>query len=201
MTLISHTRKLLRSKLKEEMIKQLQEKHKRPNNVENLQVPKVDEVIWHQLRKETKSYDFAMQKKQAYVRQTLVPVMKLMQMIKEKESTESMHKIVSDIFIMLTRAVVQSNEGRMEKILCATTPSAELLFGDKLQEKVKQLREVPKTTMTNQPQLRKPFLSKRGGATAHRYSPAQITTFRETAPSPKTTDQQTAINVFTRRDT
>jgi hypothetical protein len=75
---IMTSKQSIKEQSKEEKIKQLLEKNKRSNNMENLQVPKVDEVIWNPLIKETKSYDFAMQKKQAYLCQTLVPVMKLM---------------------------------------------------------------------------------------------------------------------------
>ncbi|KAH3775177.1 hypothetical protein DPMN_176576 [Dreissena polymorpha] len=36
------------------------------------------------------------------------------------------------------------------KALCKITPSATLLFGDKLEEELKKLKE-PKITLTNQP--------------------------------------------------
>lgn len=54
--------KALRSKSEPEKTKQMQEKHKRPKNVENLQIPKVDEQLWMQLKRVSKSYDFAIQK-------------------------------------------------------------------------------------------------------------------------------------------
>ena len=41
----------LRGKAQPEKLKKLAEKYKRPANVENLQVPKVEETLWRQLRK------------------------------------------------------------------------------------------------------------------------------------------------------
>ena len=52
-----------RTKPSEEKAKSLAQKRLRPQNVNNLQVPKVEEHLWRQLqlKKETKAFDFAIQ--------------------------------------------------------------------------------------------------------------------------------------------
>ena len=56
---------VLRGKVRKEKSNTLQIKHKRPKNVEDLQVPRVDEILWGQLRRKTKAFDYAMQKSQS----------------------------------------------------------------------------------------------------------------------------------------
>ena len=46
-----------RCKSVDEKLKELRSKHKRPENVENMQITKVDDILWSQLRPETKAFD------------------------------------------------------------------------------------------------------------------------------------------------
>ena len=170
--------KSLRCKSIDEKLKELRNKHKRPENVENLQVTKVDDILWGQLRPETKAFDYNQQKMQSVLSQALVPVIKLMQIVK-KEGNKETRELVADTFKILTQGIVISNENRREKIkknllpnyrkLCDNPPSATKLFGDKLEEDIKKMKE-SKTKLTPflQPQ-NKHFLSKRGGGSRPLY--------------------------------
>ncbi|XP_060563138.1 uncharacterized protein LOC132722632 [Ruditapes philippinarum] len=160
---------VLRAKPKDDKVASLKIKHKRPNNVENLQVTKVDEQLWRQLRRETKTFDYAMQKNQFTLCHALVPTLKLMQNLKEKGPASEARDLAADTFKILAYGINQSNDARREKIkkdllpsykpLCNQPSSATKLFGDKLQEEIKHLKE----TKTNLTSTRQPFLSKKGG--------------------------------------
>ena len=149
--LASLANKVLRAKPKEEKAKSLTLKHKRPCNVENLQVPKVEEQLWRQLKRDTKAFDYAMQRMQGSICQAVVPVLKLMQKMKTESVSSDLRELTGDTFKMLAQAIVHSNDARIEKIkrdllpayrpLCTNKPSATKLFGDNLQEDIKSLRE------------------------------------------------------------
>jgi len=53
--------KALRTKPKEEKVKQIFDTYKRPNNVDFLQVPTVNEQLWRQLQPNVKSHDYILQ--------------------------------------------------------------------------------------------------------------------------------------------
>lgn len=106
---------VLRSKPREEKVKIMKNKHKRPKNVENLQVPKINEQLWHQLKRDTKLYDYAMQKSQQTLCHALVPTLRLMQNVKQNGATSDTTELVTDIFKILAQGVVQSNDSREKK--------------------------------------------------------------------------------------
>jgi hypothetical protein len=151
--------KVLRAKPKEDKAKSLALKHKRPCNVENLQVPKVEEHLWRQLKRNTKAFDYAMQRMQGSICQAVVPVIKLVQKMKTESVSSELRELTGDTFKMLAQTVVHSNDARMEKIkkdlllayrpLCTNKPSATKLL----------------TTAST----KKSFLHKRGGAHAQNY--------------------------------
>ena len=187
--------KVLRSKPKEEKIKSIATKHKRPRNVENLQVPKVEEQLWRQLKRDTKAFDYGMQKTQSSLCQAMVPVLKMMQVMKGKPVSQEIKELAGDTLKILAQAVVQSNEARGEKIkrdllpaykpLCGNKPSATRLFGDKLQDDIKALKE-SKTSLTSSYTQKKPFLLKRGGTQYNQYRNNQGSTYspRQNKPQP-----------------
>ena len=43
-------------------LEELKKKHKRPANVPNMQIPMIEEFMWLQLKRETKTYVFAQKK-------------------------------------------------------------------------------------------------------------------------------------------
>lgn len=161
----------LRSKAKKDKIKVMEDKHKRPNNVENLQVLKVEDVLWRQLRGQTKSSDYAIQRLQKNICLSLIPTLKLMQHLKQGGDSLTTKELVGDIYKVLVHTYVESNEARREKIrqellpkyrkVCDEPASVTKLFGDKLEENIKKMKETSTslTPVTN----KKPFLSKRGG--------------------------------------
>ncbi|KAH3695217.1 hypothetical protein DPMN_082674 [Dreissena polymorpha] len=136
----------------------MQDKHKRSRNIKNLQIPKVDEQIWRQLRPKTKAYDYAIQKCQQEIATALVPSIKALQLLKEKEpNVQQLREFVGDIFKSLANTITTTNQTRMDKItrdllptykpICEYTPSATHLFGDRLQKKLNKLTE-QKTQLT-----------------------------------------------------
>ena len=109
---------------------------------------------------------------QGVLSQALVPIIKLMQTVR-KEGNKETRELVADTFKILMQGIVTSNENRREKIkknllpnyrkLCDNPPSATKLFGDKLEEDIKKMKE-SKTKLTPFLQSQnKHFLSKRGG--------------------------------------
>ena len=161
---------VLCGKVREEKSNTLQIKHKRPKNVENLQVPRVDEILWGRLRRETKAFDYAMKKSQSMLCHTLVPTLKLMQLQKDGGKIAECRELTTDIFKILAQGVVKSNEWRKERVrqdlvpmyksLCDRETSVNKLFGDKLQEEIKHLKETKTMLVPNS--NKKPFLARRG---------------------------------------
>lgn len=105
----------MRGKAQEDKLKELQSKHKRPANVENLQVPKVDEQLWRQLRRETKSQDYILQKTQGTLSLALIPVAKALNLAKDSNKPE-LKEMIADTFKIITQAISSSNTVRREKI-------------------------------------------------------------------------------------
>lgn len=50
------------TKKEDEKLQALKEKHLRPKNTQNLQIPKVDEGLWRKLKREVKTVDYLQQK-------------------------------------------------------------------------------------------------------------------------------------------
>ena len=133
----------------------------------------MDDFLWKQLKRDTKSHDYSLQRMQLPLCHALVPTLKALQIIKEAPSDVSAVKpLLGDIFKILTHAVVKCNEARANRIknelqpqfrsLVDNTPSSTKLFGDKLPDDIRNLKEARSTvTMVTSPT---PFLSKRGGA-------------------------------------
>ena len=124
---------VLRGKVREEKSNTLQIKHKRPKNAENLQVPRVDEILWGQLRRETKAFDYAMQKSQSMLCYALVPTLKVMQLQKDGGKIAECQELTTDIFKILAQGVVKSNEWRKEKVRQISFPCTSLCVTERLQ--------------------------------------------------------------------
>lgn len=165
----------LRGKAQPEKLKKLTEKYKRPANVENLQVPKVEETLWRQLRKEAKGADYLLQKTQSSFSLALIPIIKTVGIIHSSKNKElkPLLELVTDSFKILTLEVTNNHEVRRDKIkkelepkyrgICNKETSTTKLFGDQLQEAVKALGD-SKFNLTLHQSSRKAFLGKRGGA-------------------------------------
>lgn len=159
--------KALRAQPKENKIKEVLDKYKRPSNVENMQVPTVNEHLWRQLQPKVKAQDFLLQKSQRHYAAALVPVLKAMEHVKS-EGNPNLKELLGDTFKILSNAIIATSKLRREKIkkellpvyrpLCNAEPSATQLFGDKMEDELKKIKET-KQILTS----KKPFLGKRLG--------------------------------------
>lgn len=161
--------KALRVPSKEEKVTEIKSKHKRPSNVDCLQVPMVNDQLWRQLPPQVKALDFLLQKTQKNYSLALVPVLKAMDELK-KEGHPKMKELIGDTFKLLTNAFVTTSQVRRDRIrkellplyrsVCKAEPSTAHLFGDKVEEELKKVRD-NKQQITH----RRPFLGKRQGMT------------------------------------
>ena len=153
----------------EEKLKDLREKYKRPKNIENLQVPTVDEFAWRQMKREVKRVDYALKKGVFDCAQAITPLAKALEVMQGNNDPVTAKGYVMDAFKILCLTVKSTNIKRQELIkreiqpkyrdLCAEQPSATKLLGDNFLESVKKL-DGTKTQLTITPQN---FLGKRGG--------------------------------------
>ena len=167
------TEKALRggsSKKDEEKLQDLKQKHKRPMNINNLQVPKVEEMLWRQLSRSTKHSDFMQQVAVANYGQAMVPIIKALELMQSKKDPERMQTYMMDAFKTLSLLIKTTNTARLEKVkkelnpryreVCQEGPSATKLLGDNFHETVKKLDQA-KGNLTVQ--MAQPFLGRRGG--------------------------------------
>ena len=166
------TNKAIRVKADENQLKEIRQKHKRPENIEYLQVPKVDDFLWRQLRGGTRANDFLLQKTHSLLASAAVPLLKALKSAQtSKDKDLKCH--LSDAFKLITDGIHSTIHVRRDKIkrdlqpkykqlVCTLTPSAENLF-DKLPESLKSLDSTKLTniTLTNQTETRRPFLGPR----------------------------------------
>ena len=165
----------LRGKVQSEKMKKLAEKYKRPANVENLQVPKVEETLWRQLCKEAKVSDYILQKSQSSYALALIPIIKAVGAIHNMKSKEmrELRELITDAFKILTLEVTNNHEIRREKIkkelepkyrgICNKDTSTTKLFGDQLQDAIKAMGD-SKFNLTFHQSAKRSFLRRRGGS-------------------------------------
>ena len=159
-------------------LQELQDKYKRPKNVQNLQVPKINDVIWRQLRRETRIHDFSLQQSHKNYALSLIPILRGLEALKKEKSAATEH--IMDAYKILCLNIKLNNATRADKIkpeispkyrsLCESSASTEQLFGDDLQDMIKKL-EGPKTHLTTNTHS---FLYKKGS----RANQNQRTTYR-----------------------
>ena len=173
-----------KEKKDEEKLTNLKQKHLPPKNVPNLQVPKVDNILWRQLKHEIRVVDFQLQKANANYDQALIPVVKAMEFmiclcwsltsqstIFQSYQPAKASECMPDAFETLCLHIKTKIAGRWERIrkelqpkfrpLCQNEASATNLFGDHFQEAVKQL-EGTKSSLTMSTQNH--FLGNKGGS-------------------------------------
>lgn len=152
----------------DEKMKELAKEQKRPGNVGNLQVPKVDDILWRQLRRETKTIDFIQQKATSTYNLALTPLVRALDKLKKKEYAEAVPHMTAS-FKILGLAVKQTTHARRERIkreinpqfksICEQEATATHLFGENLPEQVKKLHSIKQLTT----QRNGSFLARRGG--------------------------------------
>ena len=169
--LASLCEKALTAKPKNEKINELLAKYKRPENVPFMQVPAVNESLWRQLHTHVKTHDYSIQKSQKNLSMALVPILRMMDILKKDKNTE-LTALVGDAFKIIAHGLTSTTNLRRETIkkeiqplykpACRQDASATLLFGDKMEDEMKKLKD-NKLQMT----ARKPFLGKRMSQQAH----------------------------------
>ena len=83
----------LRAKPQPDKLKKTPEKYKRPENVKNLQVPKVEEILWLQLRKDTKAVDYLLQKVQSSKALALIPTIKVVGILHQTNKNKEIKEL------------------------------------------------------------------------------------------------------------
>ncbi|MES9881026.1 MAG: hypothetical protein ABW185_09115, partial [Sedimenticola sp.] len=170
---------------RQKLMEEIRTRHRRPENVENLQVPRVEAVMWRQLKHETKANDVLMQRAIGNYHEAIVPVVKMIDMVHrdEKAPANVLKPLLIDTFKLLGDMSTATNSIRRERIkkellpkyksLCSEDqpPSATLLFGENFKDEVKQLNEAKQVVLTqqgvrsqfSQNTQRQGFLGQRGG--------------------------------------
>ncbi len=136
---------------KEKMTK-IRETYKRPDNLTNIQVPRIDTFLWRQLKHETRTSDVLLQRSVGQFSLAMVPVARAMDLLHAKTCNEEVLKgLVVDTFKIICDSITTTNQARRDNIKKELNPrfkslcgldqpiSATKLFGDKLQEDTKAL--------------------------------------------------------------
>lgn len=166
----------LRTPVEEKKYKELKESYKRPENIDNLQVPTIDNFIWRQLPREVRSIDVQLQKSVGQMSSCLVPLIQALEHIQTNKTVDRnvLKSLIGDTFKMMAHTTATNNKIRKDKIQNAlmpkfknivsnSTPSATSLFGDKIKEEIKALNEKSVSVTAASSNARPSFLQRRGG--------------------------------------
>ena len=86
---------------KEEKLKNTVSKYKRPENVHNLQIPKVDQILWRVLDRATRSVDVQLQKSMDNMAKCLGPTTKMLEIFlnpsDRKEDMKQLRELAANI--------------------------------------------------------------------------------------------------------
>ncbi|XP_060569377.1 uncharacterized protein LOC132727805 [Ruditapes philippinarum] len=151
------------SKVNDEKMKELDKIYKRPENITALQVPKIDHLLWNQLRSSTKSVDIQRQRAIAHLNRAATPLVLAMDKACNKEGTDvpTLKQAILDLFKIIANSIHKINCERRESVkkelsnkfksLCSNEhlPSDTGLFGDNLVEVSKALQGEKSIQMTN----------------------------------------------------
>ncbi|CAG2223797.1 unnamed protein product [Mytilus edulis] len=157
--LASYMNQGLRTRVNEEKYKDLTKKYDKPANVSSLKVPRVNIGIWKQMSLRNKDVDIKLQRLQNLLSKTACPLMYMMDMFVEKSSKkEGMSREELQAYAVTCRDTYQLFQACYSEItfrrrsfikddiqpqykgLCDdTTPVTDMLFGDDIKEKIKEL--------------------------------------------------------------
>ena len=179
---VNRALRVLPSHQNNDKMKRLREAHKRPANVANLQLPRIDKALWRELKHETRSVDVADQRAILNYNSAIVPIAKAMSLLCTKPhcSGDELRGLITDSFKLLCESVVSTNAARRAAVrkevqpqykeICAPDRpiSTTNLFGDNMSEDLKALKEAKYMQITtNQSSSQKgPFLGKKWGGPA-----------------------------------
>lgn len=168
--------------------KELKEKYKRPANVDNMQVPTIDNTLWRVLDRQTRAVDLQLQRDMGSLTTCMIPVLHILDSLQnptgnQKEDIKKIKGLAGDTFKLMSHFIVANLQQRKEKIkkekhlkprvkaiLKETTSSSTQLPGDKLKEEMKVLSEKAISLTTDggtdksgYRSSQQSFLSRRGG--------------------------------------
>ena len=166
-----------KTKEDEEKLQALRKKHKRPENIKNMQIPRIEDFMWRQLKRETRTYDFVQQKALEGYNSILSPLVKALDLFKSKSQQDKAIEYVTDAYKIIGLIVKATNNARVEKIkrelhtdyrsICKSeNTSATCLLGENVNEKIKKLKEGSKGSLTATTGSH--FLGRRGGTKTFR---------------------------------
>ena len=144
-------------------IKEVCKKYPRPENSKNLRVPRTNLEIWKLLSKGQKAKDIRLQKIQNLTTKSAIASSNLLDELRNKKSMDNkqIKSVITDILRLNSAAFTELSLIRKESIkpgltdqfkpLCNTSTedtynSTELLFGENLNQKIKDLSETSKLT-------------------------------------------------------
>ena len=157
----------LRAPSKTEEVKKLKEKFLRPANIENLQVPRTEPVIWRNMSEKSRAADAAIQKSVAKFVPGVTAVIQQLELLnKHKKEVQKnpifkeIRKLSTEAVSALSHAIYASCQQRKDLIkndidekfhsLCEPSHavSATNLFGDNLNTKLKELDDTKKVSVS-----------------------------------------------------
>ena len=123
-------------------------KYKLPSNCDYMSAPSVNPEIWSEISRKAQTYDKAFQDIQTLIAMGMIPVIKLIQLLKSKMSEEAQN-LVSDTMVLLGQAQFNLSVRRRYMIrpflkkkyssLCnIAIPITNKLFGDDLNKEIKK---------------------------------------------------------------
>jgi len=175
-------------RIEKEQLAGMKRRCTRPENCPSLVVPQVNEGIWKELSKWNKSTDVHMQATQNLVAKGMAAVVEakeaLMKPSPSAEAIQAVNKSLSSAIALLgngmfelsqrRREVLRSGINRRYRSLCdVNVPVTNFLFGDKVQESMKEIDELAKVS--------KGVASNSSGSRYHPYDKAE----RHTSSSSK----------------
>lgn len=144
----------LRRKPNEKKVLEMAENQARPQNLPNLTVPKTNAVVWERMRKGPRVVDAAVQKVQAILAKSMIPIFRVMEHVGKGEGGDNLLEPLTDAvrlscasfnFLNQVRKDVVRNElndPTLARLCTWETPvGVDTLFGVDVLKKLKELDE------------------------------------------------------------
>ena len=90
--------------------------HLQPKNIENLQLPKVDNQLWLQLETDVKRVDYIQQQAVAAYGLAMVPLIRVMEATRKQDKSVNIPSLVKDAFRILSLNLKQTNLNHLDRI-------------------------------------------------------------------------------------
>ncbi|XP_069107778.1 uncharacterized protein [Argopecten irradians] len=173
-------------------VTELMEKYKRPNNCDSLTVSKINQELWDQIQPGTRSQDIKLQKIQATLVKSMIPIVNIANNILEvragraqKLSDDDIFRLVTDSLSLVTstnqnitsrrREIIKTDLKDEYKSLCSNKlDETKFLFGEDLLQKVQNINTTNKVTnqLIQRPYGRgRPYHMGYGRGSRGRYTP------------------------------